>query len=151
MHKQQLNALILIASCALSTGVTAQNTYKCGNTYSQTPCPGASTIDTTDKRSIEQKNQTDLATKRDARVADAMETTRLRKEKRDLAANAPLTNPTSADLANFDAASGFDKQSQAKKKQSEYFTAQIPGEKKKKKTASKKAKAKTKALKASTS
>ena len=36
-----LNTIILIAACALSTGATAQKTYKCGNSYSQLPCPAA--------------------------------------------------------------------------------------------------------------
>ena len=82
------NAICLIAICALSTGATAQITYKCGDSYSQTPCPGAVVIDTADNRTAEQKLQADSATGRDARIAAAMQKTRIEQEKRDLAANA---------------------------------------------------------------
>ena len=142
MHKQALTALILIAAYAVSTGAIAQNTYKCGNSYSQTACPDGIILDTSDKRSTEQKRQTDVATTRDARVADSMESKRLLKEKNDLTTSLPLANPTSTDLAAFDSASGINKPSQAKKQASEYFAAQVPGEKKKKKISSKKAKKK---------
>lgn len=83
-----LNAIFVIAFYALSTGATAQITYRCGETYSQTPCPGAVVIDTTDNRTSEQRLQADSATARDARMAAAMQKTRLEQEKRDLAANA---------------------------------------------------------------
>ena len=82
-----LNAIVLIAIYALSTGATAQITYKCGDSYSQTPCPGAVVIDIADDRTAEQKLQADLATGRDARIAEAMRKARLDQEKRDLAAN----------------------------------------------------------------
>lgn len=82
-----LNAIVLIAIYALSTAATAQITYKCGDSYSQTPCPGAVVIDIADDRTAEQKLQADLATGRDARIAEAMRKARLDQEKRDLAAN----------------------------------------------------------------
>ena len=82
-----LNAIVLIAIYALSTGATAQITYKCGDSYSQTPCAGAVVIDIADDRTAEQKLQADSATGRDARIAEAMRKARLDQEKRDLAAN----------------------------------------------------------------
>lgn len=91
-----LNAILFMACCALSTLATAQITYKCGDSYSQTPCPGAVVIDTADNRTAEQKLQADSATGRDARIAAAMQKTRLEQEKRDLAANKPV--PTKAKL-----------------------------------------------------
>lgn len=84
-----LNAIVLIAIYALSTGATAQTTYRCGDSYSQAPCPAAVVIDTADDRTAEQKLQADLATGRDARIAEAMRKARLEQEKRDLAANTP--------------------------------------------------------------
>ena len=72
-----LNAIVLIAIYALSTGATAKITYKCGDSYSQTPCPGAVVIDIADDRTAEQKLQADSATGRDARIAEAMRKTRL--------------------------------------------------------------------------
>ena len=147
MQNRHLNALFLIAACALSTGATAQNVYKCGSNYSQTPCPGGVVIETTDQRSSAQKTQTDLATARDAKVADAMEAARLRKEKSDLAANTPLAPLASPDAAYTDAAPGATSTLHAKKKEPAPFTAQVPGEKKKK-TAPKKKAAKKKTTKA---
>lgn len=91
-----LNAIFFIAIIATSTGVSAQNVYKCGDAYSQLPCPGGVTIDTADPRTSTQKTQADLATARDARSADAMESARLRQEKADLAANAPPRAAASA-------------------------------------------------------
>jgi hypothetical protein len=89
MPGHTLIAMFIIATCALSTGARAQKVYKCGNAYSQTPCPGGDLIDPADPRTSDQKNQTDLAIGRDARLADAMEKARLAQEKKDLAANTP--------------------------------------------------------------
>ncbi|MBP9059826.1 MAG: DUF4124 domain-containing protein [Rhodoferax sp.] len=88
-----LNTIILIAACALSTGATAQKTYKCGNSYSQLPCPDGEVIDTADPRTPEQKSQADAATRRDALAADALEKSRLEQEKRALAARPPPPPP----------------------------------------------------------
>jgi hypothetical protein len=94
-----LNTIILIAACALSTGATAQKTYKCGNSYSQLPCPDGEVIDTADPRTPEQKSQADAATRRDALAADALEKSRLEQEKRALAARPPPPPPASDILA----------------------------------------------------
>ena len=129
MQVTTLNAIFLIATSALSTGVAAQNTYKCGDTYSQLPCPGGVVVDVTDQRTSAQKMQSDLATARDARTAEAMEKARLQQEKIDIAANTPTVKPASPDKANNTQTIQVKKK---KKKEQEYFTAQIPGEKKKK-------------------
>ena len=88
MRVARLETLVLIAAGLLSTGVGAQTVYKCGNTYSQLPCPDATVINA-DQRTREQKAQADQATARDARAATAMENARLQQEKADLAANTP--------------------------------------------------------------
>jgi hypothetical protein len=126
-----LKILFLIAASALSSVATAQKTYKCGDTYSQTPCPGAVLIDTADQRSNAQKGQTDAATGRDAKAADALQKARLQQEAKDLAANTPTataTNPSPVKASNTPTS-----QLKKKKKTPEFFTAQAPGEKKKKK------------------
>ena len=132
-----VNAIFLIATCALSTVATAQNTYKCGDSYSQTPCPGAKVIDATDSRTPAQKAQADLATGRAARTADAMEKARLQQEKIDIAASASPMPPAHMETAS---ASGTVQAKKKKRKAPDYFTAQAPGEKKKaaKKTSAKK-------------
>ena len=135
MHGHPLNAIFLIAVCALSTGATAQNIYKCGETYSQLPCPGGVLIDATDKRSTAQIAQADSATGRDARNADAMEKARLQQEGSDIAANTPMTDA----VAKTDIKPQTTLAKKKKKKAPEYFTAQAPGEKKKKTTSKKSA------------
>lgn len=128
MQSTPLNAIFLIATCALSTGATAQLSYKCGDSYSQTPCPGATVINTTDRRTPAQKTQADLATGRVARTADAMEKARLQQEKTDSAANTAPVPPTHLETASAAATTQANKK---KRKAPDYFTAQAPGEKKK--------------------
>jgi hypothetical protein len=88
MRVALLEMLFLIAAAHLSNGIAAQTVYKCGNSYSQLPCPNATVINA-DPRTSAQKTQADLATARDARNAAAMEKARLQQEKADLAANTP--------------------------------------------------------------
>ena len=121
----------------------AQTTYKCGSSYSQTPCPGGTTVDTNDPRTSDQKRQTDLATLRDAKVANAMETSRLKKEKADLASSTSWENRGYPYEEKTGAASaGISNTLQAKKKEPAPFKAQVPGDKKKKTALKKKAKSK---------
>lgn len=122
-------AIFFIAISALSTGATAQNIYKCGDTYSQAPCPGGAAVDATDQRTSAQKVQSDLATRRDVRAADAMEKARLQQEKTDIAANTPTAKAETAGTAT-DTGTTYAKKK--KKKAPDYFTAQVPGKKKKK-------------------
>lgn len=137
MPGHTLIAMFIVASCALSTGANAQKVYKCGNVYSQTPCPGGDLIDPADPRTSAQKDQTDLAIGRDARLADAMEKARLAQEKKDLAANTPakksLEKPASAKTPK-KLSTQQAKLKKKKEKESDYFVAQLPGDKKKKST-----------------
>ncbi len=131
-----LKAITLIAICAMPTWANAQNAYRCGNTYSQTPCPNGKTLDVTDSRTADQKKQTDAATASSAKAGDALEKARLAQEKRDLAANkarpvmvVPAAAPKVATEPQPRA------HAKRKKKTSPYFTAQAPREKKEKKPA----------------
>ncbi|MDD5335447.1 MAG: hypothetical protein PHS32_17070 [Rhodoferax sp.] len=124
MPSHALNAIFLLAVILFSTGAKAQNTYRCGNSYSQTPCPGGVIVDAADARTESQKAQTDKASKRDAQIADAMEKARLQQEAKDLAANTPamkLAPPASASKAR-------------KKRPPRVLFVKAPVEKKKKKT-----------------
>lgn len=78
--KPLLLAIILIASNAMMARAGTQETYKCGNSYSQTPCPGGQKVETDDTRSAEQKAQTRAAAGRDAKAASAMEKERIAKD-----------------------------------------------------------------------
>ena len=71
---------VLIAASTLSTLATAENVYKCGNTYSQSPCPGAKLLNIDDSRDPQQKKLKDEVTRRDAELANDMEKTRLATE-----------------------------------------------------------------------
>ena len=73
-------ALILIASCALQAKAQTPNAYRCGNSYSQTPCPGGTPVDAADSRSSAQKAQSDAVIQRDKSTASSMEKSRLQEE-----------------------------------------------------------------------
>ena len=137
MRHRMFKATIFIALFAISTWASAQNAYRCGNTYSQTPCANGKTIDVTDSRSADQKKQTDAATASTAKAGDTLEKSRLAQEKRDLAAKqaravviAPTAVPAPAPPAQ-----PVTYAKKKKKKPSPYFTAQAPREKKEKKPA----------------
>lgn len=90
MQKLRWQVMFLIAGVALAWQVQAQTIYRCGNSYSQAPCPGAVPLDLSDPRLPEQKKQTDAAAINDARLANTMERERLAEEQRLLAGNQPI-------------------------------------------------------------
>ena len=73
-------ALVFLAAGAWLVPATAQNIYRCGDSYSQQPCPGGTVVQADDARSAGQRSQTSLAAERDAKAADAMEKARIREE-----------------------------------------------------------------------
>ena len=85
MRKPLLLAASMLASSLFSAFFSvpagAQTTYKCGNSYSQQPCPGGTVVDTADPRTSAQKTQAEQATQRDAKLASELEKSRLQKEK----------------------------------------------------------------------
>jgi hypothetical protein len=128
MHKLTASALFLTAACFVPTGASSQTIYKCGASYSQTPCSGGNAIDVTDTRTSEQKKQTDVAANRDAQIAERMEKSRILQEKTDLASNTPPATPTKNNK-NSRAPSASGKK---KPRTPDHFIAQAPGEEKKK-------------------
>jgi hypothetical protein len=125
-------ATLFIAVCAYPVAVSAQNTYKCGNTYSQTPCPDASLLEPADKRSGTQKSQVESAAARTRQAADNMERDRLAQEKRDLAgqrgAGAVVISPAAPPEST--SAGPVVLNPPKKGRKGEFFVAQIPGESK---------------------
>lgn len=119
--------LSIALACLVSTGcvapAAAQNVYRCGNSYSQQPCAEGKLVPASDSRNAGQKVQTDQATQRDAKNADAMEKARLKEEGKP----APLVMPPAKaqDAAEKPAkpASGAKTK---KKKKPEGFTAVAP-------------------------
>lgn len=139
MQKVTPLALLFIAACALSTGASAQTTYRCGNSYSQQPCPGGVVLDPRDRRDSSQKVQSDTATLRDARAAEALQAERLAQEQKDLRANTP--HSPAAKVVPTQAPGVSERpllRPHKNKRQPAYFTAQVPGENKKQKPRKKK-------------
>jgi hypothetical protein len=123
MNPAARNTTIFIAAALAATLAYGQNVYKCGNTYSQTPCADGKTVDVSDSRTPAQKAEADAATRRGAKAADAMERSRLREEAQLRAANRVAVGkpPTSADTKK------AEKEKKGKKeKPPEYFTAREP-------------------------
>lgn len=143
MKPSSLRAIFYIALCALSTGATGQNVYKCGNAYSQKPCTDAVLVDVQDSRTPVQKAESDALIKRDAAAANAMEKTRLKEEAQQRADNAKLAAAAAkkVPVKSMDKPSkrpggtvsshktSAGKKSAKKKKESEQFAARSAAEK----------------------
>jgi hypothetical protein len=80
MKKKQLKILAGLALALACAAAGAQGVYRCGDTYSQQPCPGGAPLAAQDSRSAAQQAQTTQATQRNAKAADAMEKSRLKEE-----------------------------------------------------------------------
>jgi hypothetical protein len=125
-HEQELAGVYLCG--VLRAGglqpAAAQNVYRCGDSYSQKPCPGGALVPTDDARSAAQKAQTREAAQRDGKTADAMEKARLKEEAKPAQAymTPPMGEPA-AEEKKTDVA--------VKPKKPQYFTAAAarkPGE-----------------------
>ena len=92
-----MNRYLPIALLCAATGwmapAAAEDIYRCGDSYSQQPCAGGKLVAASDTRSASQKAQTDQATKRDAKSADAMERARLKEEGKPAPVGMPLAKP----------------------------------------------------------
>lgn len=148
-----LNATFLIALCSAYTGASAAEVYKCGNNYSQSPCPDAVRLDVQDARTPAQKAESEANVRREAATANAMERARLKEEARQRAVNAkkdakqgkkastkphtaasaPATDPASTASSKSKRKKGANK----KKKDPEFFTASVPTDKPKPQTVAK--------------
>jgi hypothetical protein len=127
-------AIISIAFCVTPMVASAQKTYQCGASFSQTPCEGGVERDAKDSRSPEQKKQSEKSAATQAKAADTLEKSRQAQERQDIAGNrGTLINaqPTPPDSPP-PAPSALKKK---KRQAPEHFTAQAPGEKKDKKKA----------------
>jgi len=137
MRNPLIFTTFFIAVCAISTGAIAQKTvYRCGSTYSQTPCEGAVSVDASDARSKADKLEADKATQRDMKQAREMEKTRLKEEKEALndakaAAKANAKSKSKSKTATEPEADAK-KKSASKKKEPEFFTAKSAPDSKKK-------------------
>lgn len=75
-----VSLILAIAAMSLCAGLSAQTVYRCGSSYSQTPCPGGSTVDATDGRTPEQRKAHEASVTHEKRAGDTLEKTRLKDE-----------------------------------------------------------------------
>ena len=117
--------LLLAASSLLGLpSALAQTVYRCGNSYSQRPCPDAKAVDVSDSRSRDQKAQSDAAVQQDKQAADSLEKTRLKQEA--LAARSKSASKSSNGGHQRTAAPEQASSAKRKHKEPEYFTARNP-------------------------
>ncbi len=81
-HQASYVRNLLLACCSWYVlTVSGQTIYRCGSSYGDTPCAGASTLSIDDSRSAAQKAQTDAATVQTRKLALQLERERLMLEK----------------------------------------------------------------------
>lgn len=127
--------LFMITGLTVALGIQSQTIYRCGNVYSQTPCPDGIPLNLNDRREPHQKQQTDAAADQAARLARAMEHTRIAEEKRLLAGERTSlpTAPEKAVPSTGNSTYGTvltPKRVQPKHKKPEAFIAEVPGSEK---------------------
>jgi hypothetical protein len=80
--KLGIYAILFVAIFTVSVGASGETIYRCGTTYSQSPCAQGQEIQVQDTRSSEQKEQSEVATRADAKLADSMQKDRLLREQK---------------------------------------------------------------------
>ena len=113
-----------LLAMATSLPLSAQNVYRCGDTYSQQPCPGGSSVPVADPRTAAQKSQADAVIRREAQSAQAQEKARLQREAQGPAVSVLQPSPAAPAPAAQDKPP-VTKHKKARKP-SEYFTAKAP-------------------------
>jgi hypothetical protein len=120
MPKNPSAWILLALAAAWGIPSAAQPVYRCGDSYSQQPCPGGKQVPTEDSRTPAQRAQTTDAVRRQAAAADQMEKARLKQEAKAAGVSLPLAKaeapPETADRT----------QSPAKAIKPKYFTAVSP-------------------------
>lgn len=86
-------AAVVLAASAHWAAAAAENIYRCGDTYSNQPCAGATVLPTVAPPTAAQREQTEAASRRDAKTADLMEKERLRLEGQPAQAMIPKPPP----------------------------------------------------------
>lgn len=78
-----MKSLFLLVATVLiwpANAAWAQKVYRCGNSYSQVPCPGGAPVETEDPRSPEQRKASEHSAKTERHMADKMEKERHKDE-----------------------------------------------------------------------
>jgi len=130
--------LLLAATLGVPALSSAETVYRCGESYSQQPCPGGKPVQTDDPRSEGQRAQTREAVRRDAKAADEMEKSRLKAEAKPAPALMPAPKPETPEPPNGPVVTP------GVAKKPAYFTAVAPAKKGQAQPGKKKKKAKKK-------
>jgi hypothetical protein len=122
MKKPAIAFTLALAACAAG----AQQVWRCGNSYSQQPCPGGSPLDVTDPHRPADAARVERATKSDWQRAQALEKARLDQEKK--APRAQVMGGPQAPASAPQAAKKQDKKDgkKAGPKEPAHFTAVAP-------------------------
>ena len=119
MKKRLIAIAFTGAFCATAAG--ADTIYKCGASYSNAPCEGATTLQTVTARSdVAAVKASQEMTKRQAKLGDEMEKARLKEEAKPVAVYIPPPKPVSTEDKK--------KFQMTKPGKVQYFTAVSPGE-----------------------
>jgi len=73
-------SLLALPWLILSWNTTAQTVYRCGNSYSEQPCPHAQTVPAADPRSPQQVKAHEALVQHEKRIAEQLEKQRLKEE-----------------------------------------------------------------------
>lgn len=76
--------MLYLTLCGLGSIANAQPVYRCGpdgRNYSYQPCPGGSTVDVGDRRSVLERHQAQATSAADKRLAIEMERDRIARER----------------------------------------------------------------------
>jgi hypothetical protein len=77
----RLHPTLVLATLALAASAQAQTVYRCGNSYSQQPCPGGQPVAASDARAPADAARASGHAAADMKRAEAMEKARLAQEK----------------------------------------------------------------------
>jgi hypothetical protein len=119
----QENIILAAALVLCGTLAQAQTVYRCGNSYSQQPCPGAAPIAAADPRTPAEAARSGSVAAADAKRADAMEKARIAHEK-----NAPKAGVIGPSPPPAQSHAQAPKGGHPKSGKPDPFTAKTPGQ-----------------------
>jgi hypothetical protein len=119
----QDNIILAAALVLCGAGTQAQTVYRCGNSYSQQPCPGAAPVAASDPRTPAEAARSGSVAAADAKRADAMEKTRIAQEK-----NAPKPGVIGPSAPTAQSHAQAPQAGHSKNGKPDQFTAKTPGQ-----------------------
>lgn len=96
-------SLALLLPLAVAAQAPSAAVFRCGNTYSSTPCPGAKAVQADDPRSEAQRQQALAVKSQDAQLANNLAAERQARERASAGQAAARIGPTEAERARAEA------------------------------------------------